>query len=47
VHLRSIMKKLNVRNRTEVAIVTRNLLDESGESRYGGRIGESEDRPSL
>ena len=28
VHLRSIMKKLNVRNRTEVAIVTRNLLDE-------------------
>jgi DNA-binding NarL/FixJ family response regulator len=47
VHLRSIMKKLNVRNRTEVAIVTRNLLDESGESRYGGRIGGSEDRPAL
>jgi DNA-binding NarL/FixJ family response regulator len=47
VHLRSIMKKLNVRNRTEVAIVTRNLLDESGESRYGGRVGGSENRPSL
>ncbi|SRR5258708_6477498 len=32
VHLRHIMKKLNVRNRTEIAIKTRRLLEEIGES---------------
>lgn len=31
VHLRHIMKKLNVRNRTEIAIMTRRLLDETGD----------------
>ena len=47
VHLRHIMKKLNVRNRTEIAIVTRGLLDEVGEYNFGGKAGVSEDRPSL
>ncbi|WP_425114530.1 LuxR C-terminal-related transcriptional regulator [Bradyrhizobium sp.] len=30
VHLRHIMKKLNVRNRTEIAILTQSLLNEAG-----------------
>jgi DNA-binding NarL/FixJ family response regulator len=47
VHLRHIMKKLNVRNRTEIAIVTRSLLDEAGEYKSGGNVSASEDRPSL
>jgi DNA-binding NarL/FixJ family response regulator len=47
VHLRHIMKKLNVRNRTEIAIVTRGLLEEAGEYRFGGKPGLYEDRPSL
>ena len=47
VHLRHIMKKLNVRNRTEIAIMTRRLLDETGERRSGGKAGISQDRPSL
>src|SRR5882757_2301721 len=47
VHLRHIMKKLNVRNRTEIAIVTRSLLDEAGEYKSGGQVSASEDRPSL
>jgi DNA-binding NarL/FixJ family response regulator len=47
VHLRHIMKKLNVRNRTEIAIMTRRLLDETGEHKSGGKAGNSQDRPSL
>jgi DNA-binding NarL/FixJ family response regulator len=47
VHLRHIMKKLNVRNRTEIAIVTRGLLDEASEYKFGGEAGLYEDRPSL
>ena len=47
VHLRHIMKKLNVRNRTEIAIVTRSLLDETGEYKSGDKVGASEDRSSL
>lgn len=47
VHLRHIMKKLNVRNRTEIAIVTRSFLDEAGEYKFGGTVGVSQDRPSL
>jgi DNA-binding NarL/FixJ family response regulator len=46
VHLRHIMKKLNVRNRTEIAIMTRSLLDEAGEYKFGGN-GVSQDRPAL
>jgi DNA-binding NarL/FixJ family response regulator len=47
VHLRHIMKKLNVRNRTEIAIVTRGLLDEAGEYKFGGQTSVSEGRASL
>jgi DNA-binding NarL/FixJ family response regulator len=47
VHLRHIMKKLNVRNRTEIAIKTRELLDEAGEFKSGGEIAVSQDRASL
>ena len=47
VHLRHIMKKLNVRNRTEIAIVTRSLLDGAGEYKSGDIVGGSQDRPSL
>ncbi len=47
VHLRHIMKKLNVRNRTEIAIMTRRLLDETGEHKAGGKAGTSQDRPSV
>jgi DNA-binding NarL/FixJ family response regulator len=47
VHLRHIMKKLNVRNRTEIAIMTRRLLDETSERKSGGKAGSSQDRPSL
>src|SRR5258708_6465291 len=47
VHLRHIMKKLNVRNRTEIAIMTRELLDEAGQYKPGGEAGAPEDRPSL
>src|SRR3982075_1462782 len=47
VNLRHIMKKLNVRNRTEIAIMTRRLLDETGERKSGGKAGTSQDRPSL
>jgi len=47
VHLRHIMKKLNVRNRTEIAILTRHLLDETEEHKPGGKAGASQDRPSL
>jgi DNA-binding NarL/FixJ family response regulator len=39
VHLRHIMKKLNVRNRTEIAIMTRSLLDEAGEYGSAGKVG--------
>jgi DNA-binding NarL/FixJ family response regulator len=46
-HLRHIMKKLNVRNRTEIAIMTRRLLDETGERKSGGKAGAFQDRPSL
>jgi DNA-binding NarL/FixJ family response regulator len=42
VHLRHIMKKLNVRNRTEIAIMTRSLLDVAA-----GKIGASQDRLSF
>ena len=47
VHLRHIMKKLNVRNRTEIAIVTRGLLDEAGEYKFGGEADLQEVRPLL
>jgi hypothetical protein len=47
VHLRHIMKKLNVRNRTEIAIMTRRLLDETSERKSGGKAGTSQDRLSL
>jgi DNA-binding NarL/FixJ family response regulator len=47
VHLRHIMKKLNVRNRTEIAIMTRELLDEAGEYKHDGEAAVSQDRPSL
>ena len=47
VHLRHIMKKLNVRNRTEIAIMTRDLLDEAGQYKPGGEAAASLDRPSL
>jgi len=47
VHLRHIMKKLNVRNRTEIAIMTRRLLDETREHKSDGKAGTSQDRPSL
>jgi DNA-binding NarL/FixJ family response regulator len=47
VHLRHIMKKLNVRNRTEIALMTRSLLDEAGEYGLNGKAGLSQDRPSL
>jgi DNA-binding NarL/FixJ family response regulator len=47
VHLRHIMKKLNVRNRTEIAIMTRRLLDETGERKFDGKAGAFQDRPSL
>jgi DNA-binding NarL/FixJ family response regulator len=47
VHLRHIMKKLNVRNRTEIAIKTRELLDEAGEFKSGGEAAVSQDRASL
>jgi hypothetical protein len=40
------MKKLNVRNRTEIAIMTRSLLDEVGEYKPHGKVGV-QDRPSL
>jgi DNA-binding NarL/FixJ family response regulator len=42
VHLRHIMKKLNVKNRTEIAIMTQRLLGE-----IGGEAGTSQDRASL
>jgi hypothetical protein len=41
------MKKLNVRNRTEIAIMTRRLLDETGERKFDGKAGAFQDRPSL
>jgi DNA-binding NarL/FixJ family response regulator len=47
VHLRHIMKKLNVRNRTEIAIMTRRLLDQAGEREFGGKAGTAQDRPSI
>jgi DNA-binding NarL/FixJ family response regulator len=47
VHLRHIMKKLNVRNRTEIAIMTRRLLDETGERKSDGKAGAFQNRPSL
>jgi DNA-binding NarL/FixJ family response regulator len=47
VHLRHIMKKLKVRNRTEIAIVTRSLLDEAGEYKFGGKVGVSQDRLAI
>ncbi|SHL04928.1 two component transcriptional regulator, LuxR family [Bradyrhizobium lablabi] len=47
VHLRHIMRKLKVRNRTEIAIMTRRLLDEAGELQPSGRAGKLQDRPSL
>ena len=47
VHLRHIMKKLNVRNRTEIAIMTRRLLDETGERKSDGKAPKSLDRTSL
>lgn len=47
VHLRHIMKKLNVKNRTEIAIMTRRLLDETGEPKSGEEADTSQDRPSL
>ena len=46
VHLRHIMKKLNARNRTEIAIMTRRFLDETGGLKPGGKAGRSLDRPS-
>ena len=47
VHLRHIMKKLNVRNRTEIAIMTRRLLDETGERKSDGKAPKSLDQTSL
>jgi DNA-binding NarL/FixJ family response regulator len=47
VHLRHIMKKLNARNRTEIAIMTRRLLDEIDGHKPGGRAGASQDRTDL
>jgi DNA-binding NarL/FixJ family response regulator len=47
VHLRHIMRKLKVRNRTEIAIMTRRLLDETVEHEPGGKTGTFQDRPSL
>jgi DNA-binding NarL/FixJ family response regulator len=47
VHLRHIMKKLNVRNRTEIALMTRSLLGGPGEYKPGDIVGGSQDRPSL
>jgi DNA-binding NarL/FixJ family response regulator len=47
VHLRHIIKKLNVRNRTEIAIMTRRLLDETEEHKPGGKAGASQDRTDL
>jgi DNA-binding NarL/FixJ family response regulator len=57
VHLRHIMKKLNVRNRTEIAIMTQRLLNGTGEYKPGKattfRDGSSlqartsQDEPSL
>jgi DNA-binding NarL/FixJ family response regulator len=47
VHLRHIMKKLNVRNRTEIAIMTRELLEEAGQYNPGGEAVASQDQPSL
>jgi DNA-binding NarL/FixJ family response regulator len=47
VHLRHIMKKLNVRNRTEIAIKTRDLLDEAGEFKSGSEAALAQDRASL
>ena len=45
VHLRHIMKKLN--NRTEIAIKTRELLDEAGEFKSGSEAALAQDRASL
>ena len=42
-----IMRKLKVRNRTEIAIMTRRLLDETAEHEPGGKTGTFQDRPSL
>ncbi len=57
VHLRHIMKKLNVKNRTEIAIVTQRLLNGAGEYKPGkaatfldGQLfqgGTSQDESSL
>jgi DNA-binding NarL/FixJ family response regulator len=47
VHLRHIMKKLNVKNRTEIAIMTQRLLGESGEHKLSGKAVSSQDGASL
>lgn len=49
VHLRHIMKKLNVRNRTEIAIMTRSLLDvaAAAEPNSAGKIAAFQDSLSL